>query len=366
MSDGAKLEDSNMAKVGSAEDHALKKKAAETEPAWKEAGKAPGVQVWRIEKFKVVPWPKPEYGNFYKGDSYIVLSTTKDAESEKLLYDIHFWLGSSTSTDEKGTAAYKTVELDELFDGAAHQHRETEGHESDAFRKLFSHIHYMEGGVESGFHHVGPEAYIAKLLEVRKDKHGMQIMQVPLARDSMSEADCFVLDAGTKIFKWFGGECNAFERHAAATLAENLENQRDGKAKCMEFTDDAGEFWKLLGGEGPVKAASDRRILPEHPPHGEGVLFKLDQSTGTMLFAEVARGALTKSMLTSDAVYILDTTAKLYIWVGKGASPDVRADAMIAATKYLEENKRPEHTSISKFQEGEKIRDAAFNKIFAS
>lgn len=36
--------------------------AAEKEPAWENAGKSVGLQIWRIEKFKVVAWPKEEYG----------------------------------------------------------------------------------------------------------------------------------------------------------------------------------------------------------------------------------------------------------------------------------------------------------------
>jgi len=91
----------------------LKKLAAQGEPAWKTAGKHVGVEVWRIEKFQVKAWPKEQYGKFYEGDSYIVLRTYK--KEDALLWDVHFWLGEHTSLDEAGTAAYKTVELDDFF-----------------------------------------------------------------------------------------------------------------------------------------------------------------------------------------------------------------------------------------------------------
>lgn len=92
------------------------------------------MQIWRIEQFHVKEWPKTRYGNFYDGDSYIVLHVRlildpmvprsferlllvqaykKDPDNEQLSYDLHFWLGSDTSQDEAATAAYKTVELDD-------------------------------------------------------------------------------------------------------------------------------------------------------------------------------------------------------------------------------------------------------------
>lgn len=39
--------------------------------------------------------------------------------------------------DEAGTAAYKTVELDDVLNGAAVQHREVQGEESSQFRGYF-------------------------------------------------------------------------------------------------------------------------------------------------------------------------------------------------------------------------------------
>ena len=67
--------DSNLALFGSDTEKQVKKDAAKTEMAWKGAGEKPGLQVWRIVKFKVVHWPKDDYGKFFNGDSYIILRT---------------------------------------------------------------------------------------------------------------------------------------------------------------------------------------------------------------------------------------------------------------------------------------------------
>lgn len=50
-------------------------------------------------------------GEFHMGDSYIALNTYKDPTgvSEALFFDVHFWIGSESTQDEYGVAAYKTV-----------------------------------------------------------------------------------------------------------------------------------------------------------------------------------------------------------------------------------------------------------------
>eukprot|EP01084_Bolivina_argentea_P039051 72180_1 len=72
-----KLEDSNMANYGTDEHKQMRTDAAGKEEAWQGVGKECGILIWRIEKFKVVAWPKKQYGEFYDGDSYIILHTYK-------------------------------------------------------------------------------------------------------------------------------------------------------------------------------------------------------------------------------------------------------------------------------------------------
>merc|ERR1719350_1539965 len=256
--DGIPLEDTNMAGVGGEEDMANRKKAAGFEPAWEGIGLAPGVWVFRIEAFKVVPWPREKYGQFHEGDSYIVLQTEFEIEeetgepSEKLQHDIHFWLGKRTSTDEKGTAAYKTVELDDFFDGAAVQHREVQGSESADFHSYFPHgIEYLEGGVESGFKVTQQDIFISRLTQVRRnEKKAIIFEEEAVTLKSLNQRDAFILERGRNIYVFFGDSCSPHVKNAANTKAEQMEAASSGELTVAHDLDD--EFWNALGGQGPI------------------------------------------------------------------------------------------------------------------
>eukprot|EP00456_Euglypha_rotunda_P090616 TRINITY_DN94_c0_g1_i11.p1 TRINITY_DN94_c0_g1~~TRINITY_DN94_c0_g1_i11.p1 ORF type:complete len:238 (-),score=47.15 TRINITY_DN94_c0_g1_i11:23-736(-) len=204
-----KIADSNIALLGSDVEKKVKLASAQSEKAWEGVGKTPGLNIWRIEKFKVVPVDKKCYGHFHTGDSYILLNTytKKDSTgSDKLYWDIHFWLGATTTQDEAGTAAYKTVELDTFLGGAPVQHREIEGHESELFLSYFASkggIRILEGGVETGFNHVKPTEYKARLLHL-KGKKFVRIIEVPLSHKSLNSGDVFILDEGLTIYSWIG------------------------------------------------------------------------------------------------------------------------------------------------------------------
>lgn len=95
--------------VGSELDKQIKETAARDAADWEGIGDKPQLRVWRIEKFAVTPWPEDRYGEFHKGDSYIVLNSYRKGSSDALNHDIHIWIGSESSQDEYGTAGKKRI-----------------------------------------------------------------------------------------------------------------------------------------------------------------------------------------------------------------------------------------------------------------
>ena len=132
-------EDSNVENIGSIMDKAARVSAAMTEDCWKGAGQAPGLEIWRVRNvrtesdtpdFGIERVPEEEYRQFFRGDSYILLYTYQQPDSDALLFNVHFWIGSESTADEYGVAAYKTVELDDLLGGVPIQYRFYHAHAS--------------------------------------------------------------------------------------------------------------------------------------------------------------------------------------------------------------------------------------------
>ena len=243
-------QDTNMALFGSDIEKMCKEAAADGEPQWANAGKKPGLEIWRIEQFKVKPWPPSQYGEFHRGDSYIILHTYK-AEQQAgvrttrtpdqksflgLAWDVHFWIGSQSTQDEYGAAAYKTGELDNKLRGGPVQHREVEGAESDLFCGYFPKgVRYLKGGVASGFNHVETkgESREPVLLQIKGSPPSFVVRQIRLKRTSMNSGDVFIMDCDDAIFQWNGSSASAHEKAKARDLALLL--QQDGVRAARPF-----------------------------------------------------------------------------------------------------------------------------------
>ena len=67
---------------------------------------------------------------------------------------------------------------------------------------------------------------------------------------------------------------------------------------------------------------------------------------------ELPGNKLTRDLLNSDDVFIVDVGNKLYVWVGKGASPSERRESMTHAMQYITQNGYPNSTPIERVSDG--------------
>lgn len=356
-----KFEDTNLANFGSEIEYKVKKDASEKEPAWEGTRTTIGLRIWRIEKFQVKDWPKDKYSEFYDGDSYIILNTFKDPNGEALIHHAFMWIGTYSTQDEYGTAAYKIVELDDYLDRKATLFREVQDHECPSFLALFkSKITILQGGVATGFTHVEKTEYPSRLFQIcGTGLNAIRISEVPLKIDSLNNEDVFVLDKGTKVFNFKGEKSHHNEKFKAAAYISSLRDSRKSvKCQVVELDSlndtegDAKEFWDTLGGHPDKIKAKEKE---ESSVTFEKKLIRVSDSTGKLEMKVEATGALKKDMLDSNDVFLLDTKDTIFAWIGKKTTSNEKKSAFLSASQYLKDNGRPGYLTISIIIEGSEV-----------
>ncbi|KAJ3427674.1 villin [Anaeramoeba flamelloides] len=312
-------------------------------------GQKPGIEVWRIEKMKVATWKK--VGVFLTGDSFIILHTKRTKSG--ISYDLYFWLGVESSQDEKGVAAYKTVELDDYLGGRAIQYRVVQHHEPENFLAVFKGgIKYEEGGIDSGFKHVVRDQYETRLLHL-KGRRNVRVNQVKVAANSLNAGDVFVLDCGLNIYQWNGKDCNKMEKMKGLQVTSKIkDDERGGKAKVHIIAqgEEEEDFWKAIGGKGRIQTAEEGGDDDEFEKETTKniVLFRVCDESGKLLITEEARPPLKKAMLDTMDCFILDCGSQIFVWIGKGSTRQEKKESMANAVKFLQQNNRPEWTPITR------------------
>jgi len=369
-------QDTNMANFGSDIEKNIKAAAADGEPQWDGAGIKVGIQIWRIEQFKVKPWPKNKNGQFHKGDSYIILNTyVKDPKvnKDKLAWDIHFWIGSESTQDEYGTAAYKTVELDDKLGGEPVQHRETEGGETDLFKSYFrGGIKLLEGGVDTGFKKASDRVVVhdPTMYQVKgASSSNLVLRQVKMSRSAMNSGDVFILDTSDIIFQWNGGGSNAHEKNQGKTVCQAIRTTRGGKPQVQTLDEGSDGIasndgmWTYLPADyrvmfGMLKLWDYKIQSADYGGKDEDVqpfpwtLYKVKENGA---YSTVTRGTRKKpsvSKLKSDGVYIFDSGFEVFLWVGNKAPSSLKGSAYPRASQYIRAYKRPPVLPILHVKEG--------------
>lgn len=277
-------------------------------------------------------------------------------------WDVHFWLGSETTADEAGAAAIYTVQIDDKLHGAPVQHREVQDHESQLFLGYFKNgVRYTPGGVASGFNQVEINAIGEKRLFHVKGKKNVRVNQVHLSISSMNKGDCFILDVGRDIHVYVGANAKRVEKLKAISAANQIRDQdHNGRAQVHildEFSTagDQQEFFDLLGSGSPdtvpEEAISEDDADFERNDANKVALYKVSDADGSLKVDPIAQKPLRQDHLNTNDCFILDTGSGIYVWIGRGSTPQEKSQALVKANGFLTSKKYPSWTQVHRIVE---------------
>jgi hypothetical protein len=213
------------------------------------------VKIWRIEDMDKVEVDEGQYGQFYAGDSYIVLYTYMKGSSEE--YMLYFWQGNDSSKDEIGASALLATKMDDEMGGTPVQCRVTQGKEPPHFRQIFQgKMIVHSGGKASGFKNRDDgDSYDTDGVSLYHVKGSTSAntyaVQVEEKCASLNSGDCFVLLTPAKMYSWMGMYANDKEKEVATNIAEMLKDVPPGSREVVvvEEQEEPEEFFEFLGGK---------------------------------------------------------------------------------------------------------------------
>ncbi|MFW9918927.1 MAG: hypothetical protein ACFFED_04960 [Candidatus Thorarchaeota archaeon] len=150
---------------------------------------------------------------------------------------------------------------------------------------------------------------------------------------AFGRGDCYLVDAGVKIYIWIGPNSSVDEKFLAAAEAVFKDTARKGHADIDHI--DGGqepEAFKALFDDFRLTDEDTEGILKKvHLETHEFKLWRVHHEGDETFFAEVP---LERSSLKSDDVFVLDTWEDIFVWRGKGASAREKFDGTMIARRY--------------------------------
>jgi hypothetical protein len=150
---------------------------------------------------------------------------------------------------------------------------------------------------------------------------------------AFGRGDCYLVDAGPKIYLWIGPNSSVDEKFLTAASAVFRDTERKGHA----------DIDRIDGGQEPeaFKALFDDFQLTDEDTEGilkkvqlethEHKLWRVHREGDETYFAEVP---VTRDSLKSDDVFLLDAWDDIYVWRGADASAREKFDGTILARQY--------------------------------
>uniref|UniRef100_A0A7N6FE36 Gelsolin n=1 Tax=Anabas testudineus TaxID=64144 RepID=A0A7N6FE36_ANATE len=280
-------------------------------------------QIWRIEGSKKIPVDPSVFGQFYGGDSYIILYKYQ-----------HNPQGRRMKKNLMTASAILAVQVDDDLGGGAVQVRVVQGKEPAHLMSLFGgHLLVVYKG---GTSREGGQSEVAgtRLFQVRSNPAGdTRAVEVDLSSSSLNSNDVFLVVSPSGSWMWKGKSSSSAEVKGAEHLSGILQVTptllEEGKEEGEGGLDDGKMFVPYID----FKEQSPRlqNKMEIHPPR----LFACSNKTGNFLMEEVP-GELTQNDLAPDDVMILDVWDHVFVWIGNQADEEEKMEAAASAVRYIE------------------------------
>ncbi|XP_027882138.1 gelsolin a isoform X2 [Xiphophorus couchianus] len=303
-------------------------------------------QIWRIEGSNKVAVDPSTYGQFFGGDSYIILYNYRHGGRQGHI--IYMWQGSDSSQDEIGACAILGSQLDDELGGGPVQVRVVQGKEPAHLMSLFGGqpmVVYRGGTSRDGGQSAPAET---RLFQVRSNSAGhTRAVELDAVAANLNSNDAFLLVSPDGASLWMGVGASDTEKQGAQQLCGIL-----GVSASDELSEggETDQFWAALGGKAEYRTSPRLKDkMDAHPPR----LFACSNKTGNFIIEEVP-GEMTQDNLATDDVMILDSWEQVFVWIGNEAQEEEKTEAMASAVRYIETDpaNRDARTPIVKIKQG--------------
>ncbi len=150
---------------------------------------------------------------------------------------------------------------------------------------------------------------------------------------TFGRGDCYLVDAGTKIYLWIGPNSSVDEKFLTAASAVMSDQSREGKADIdrIDGGDEPDDFKALFTDFQLTDEDTEGILKKVHLETHEYKLWRVHREGDDTFFAEVP---MDKDELKTDDVFILDTWDDIFVWRGKNATAREKFDGTILARQY--------------------------------
>jgi gelsolin len=206
-----------------------------------------------------------------------------------------------------------------------------------------------------------------RLLQVKGQAYP-RVFEVEIKADSINEGDVFILDMNDKIYFWPGQDCNVTEKMKALEVATNMrKSERHCQADIMFPKENDAvdkEFWDQLGGKPAVIKPATNDEAAEAGDDGNLMykLYKVSNETGKLTTSEIVERPLTREMLDTKDVFILELHKHVIIWIGREANTEEKKNALIIGKSFLKTKNKPKGTRVTRIVEN--AEDSHFKSFF--